>query len=147
MSDDLLSLGERDFQMNQWQSLSVSGHVVPREADIKLMVDGARKLVIVCDGEAFHGPKCIFGNPEDRIRDDVETAQAYFDAGYSILRYSETEILSGAAKDHVFSVLSRLRYGSGSVMRTWHPLVETWSTVGVSPMGSPTYRDGGVSDA
>lgn len=127
MSNDLLSLGERNFQMNQWQSLSVLGRVVPREADIKLTVDGSRKLVIVCDGEAFHGPKCIFGNSEDRIQDDIETAKAYFEAGYSILRYSETEILSQTAKSHVSSVLLRLRSGSSSVMRTWYPPIETWS--------------------
>lgn len=127
MTNALTALGEAGFMVNQWQSLTVSGERVPREADIKLPVDGTRKLVILCDGEAFHGPKCIFGNPQDRIRDDVETAQAYFDAGYSILRYSGTEILSGSAQPHLAGALARLRSGTGRVMRTWHPNVETWA--------------------
>lgn len=127
MTNALTSLGETGFLVNQWQSLTVSGERVPREADIKLSVDGTRKLVILCDGEAFHGPGCIYGNSHDRIRDDVETAQAYFDAGYSILRYSGTEILSGSAQPHLAGALTRLRSGTGRVMRTWHPNVEMWA--------------------
>ncbi len=128
MSDALTELGEVGFHINQWQALNVLGKVQPREADLKLTVDDSRKLVILCDGEAFHGPNGIFGNPKDRIRDDVETARAYFDAGYSIARYSETEILSGAAKAHVSETLVRLRSTPNSrLLRTWYPPVETWS--------------------
>lgn len=127
MFEDLVSLGESNFELNRWQALVVFGKVSPREADVKLSVDGKRKLVIVCDGEAFHGPKCIFGDPDQRILDDQETARAYFDAGYSVIRYSETEITSGVSRSHLRASLERLRADmSLRVMRTWYPPIEVW---------------------
>jgi hypothetical protein len=126
MSEYLSSMGE-SFQLNQWQSLNILGKFQPREADLKLSVDDNRKMVVLCDGEAFHGPRAIFGDVEGRIQGDLETAHAYFDAGYSIVRYSETEILSGFAKTHASDILTRLRSSpDGKVMRTWHPAMETW---------------------
>jgi len=126
MSDDLADLGEKDIATNQWQSIPVNGVMVPREADIKLPLGDGRKLVILCDGEAFHGPRCIFGNAIDRIHDDTETAQAYFAVGYSVLRYAEIEILTGAAKQHLALTLPRLRAGNEKVLRMWHPPQEVW---------------------
>jgi len=120
----LVASGVADFKMNQWQSVPVHGAMVPREADIKLDIDGVRKIVVLCDGEAFHGPGAIFVKPEDRIRDDVATADAYFQLGYSVLRYSETEIKAGLAIEHFKKVYGRLQAGLGRVYRTWYPEVE-----------------------
>lgn len=128
MSEALTELGETGFHLNQWQALNILGVVQPREADLKLSVDDNRKLVILCDGEAFHGPGAIFGDVEAGIQGDLDTARAYFDAGYSIVRYSETEILSGEAKVHVTDLLDRLRQSkTARIMRTWCPMMETWS--------------------
>jgi len=44
------------FELNVWQSIPINGKKVPREADIKVDLGAGRKLVILCDGEAFHGP-------------------------------------------------------------------------------------------
>jgi len=126
LADALVALGETDFVTNQWQSLEVFGRVSPREADIKLTLGADRKLILLCDGEAFHGPGCIFGNPADRIRDDTATAHAYFDAGYSVVRYSETEIKSGVVMDHLSLILARLRAEGGRIFRLWYPALEEW---------------------
>lgn len=119
------SLQGWDVSMNQWQALQVADRMVPREADLKIALPRGHKVVVLCDGEAFHGPRSIFDAPQ-RVSDDVATAEAYFKAGYSVLRYSETEIQQGAAAQHLQGVLNRLCV-SGQVYRTWHPLVEQWS--------------------
>jgi hypothetical protein len=90
--------------------------MVPREADLKIPLRDGRKVVVLCDGEAFHGPRTIFGDPSRRIKADTETAEAYFSIGYSVLRYSESEIKSGYAAEHVLEVLTRL----GVVRRIYH---------------------------
>lgn len=126
MTDVLVALGETDFVTNHWQAFEIFGRVSPREADIKLTLGADRKLVLLCDGEAFHGPGCIFGNPADRIRDDMATTHAYFDAGYSVVRYSETEIKSGVAGGHLSMILTRLRAEGGRIFRLWYPALEEW---------------------
>lgn len=113
-----------DVKLNQWQALLVAGRVVPREADIKVALPRGHKLVVLCDGVAFHGPKSIF-DPDRRVADDVATADAYFEAGYSVIRYSEVEIQQGWAQVHALAALARLST-SGRVYRTWYPLVERW---------------------
>ena len=115
--------GITGFVLNRWQILSVKGVSCPREADIKIPVGGGRKLVVLCDGEAFHGPGYIFGDKQARISDDIDTADAYFDAGYSVVRYSESEIHNKQAIQHLLSWLPRLRAGE-HLYRTWHPSVE-----------------------
>jgi hypothetical protein len=116
--------GITDLLLNVWQSLSVGGRVCPREADIKISLEDGRKAVILCDGEAFHGPRFIYGSPTARIAEDVATAEAYFDVGYSVFRYSETEIKSGWALDHLLGALIRLRSGTSKIYRTWCPSEE-----------------------
>jgi phage FluMu protein Com len=123
-ADQLAASGVTDFKMNQWQSVPVEGVMVPREADIKVTIDGTRKIVVLCDGEAFHGPKAVFVDPTVRTRDDVATAEAYFQFGYSVLRYSENEIRNGLAIEHFKQILGRLQAEVLRVYRTWHPNVE-----------------------
>lgn len=124
MSDFLSGRGE-SFVSNDWQSLEIEGKMVPREADLKIDL-GTSKVVVECDGEAWHGPGRIFGDPDFHIRDDELTARAYLAEGYSVLRYSETEIHSGVAFVHLSSTLERLRSGGCRVLRLWHPSVEEW---------------------
>jgi hypothetical protein len=123
-AEQLAASGVEDFKMNQWQSVSVDGAMVPREADLKVNIDGTRKIVVLCDGEAFHGPRAIFVEPEERVRDDVATAEAYFQLGYSVLRYSETEIKTGRAIEHFKNIHGRLQSEVVRVYRTWYPEVE-----------------------
>lgn len=124
LAEQLQACGVTGIQMNTWQTLRVAGKEAPREADIKVALPDGRKLVVLCDGEAFHGPRSIF-DPENRVADDVATANAYFDLGYSVIRYSESEIKEGFALGHLCAVLDRLAV-SGQVCRTWHPAQETW---------------------
>lgn len=113
----------RKVHMNQWLSVPVSGEKVPREMDIKVEVGDGRKIAIFCDGEAFHGPGTIFGDPSERIKADRLTALAFFDLGYTSLRYSETEVHDGTAALHVQATLGRL--GSCyKIYRNWYPLEE-----------------------
>jgi hypothetical protein len=110
-------------ELNVWQSLKINGKWCPREADLKLELGDGRKLVILCDGEAFHGPGYIFGNPTARIADDVQTAGAYYNSGYSVIRYSESEVHSGEALVHLRGALSRMAEVT-QIYRTWYPLEE-----------------------
>jgi hypothetical protein len=119
----LRKAGVSELEMNCWQSVPIDGKKVPREADIKVAVGDGRKVVVLCDGEAFHGPKVIHGDPQERIDGDRATALAFFYLGYSVVRYSETEIHDGTALDHFGDVMQRL--GScQKVYRNWSPLEE-----------------------
>lgn len=122
---ELRTAGVSTLKTGVWQSLPFSDGWHPREADIKIDLGANRKVVVLCDGEAFHGPKYIYPDVAARIQDDVETAKAYFAQGYSIIRYAESEIKAGVAIKHLMGVLDRLRVG-GKVYRTWYPLVEVW---------------------
>lgn len=124
LAEQLQARGVRDLVLNDWQTVCVDGKDTPREADIKVPLKDGRKLVVLCDGEAFHGPRSIF-NPDNRVRDDVSTARAYFGLGYSVIRYSESEIKSGAAIEHLQGVMHKLKT-SGRVYRTWFPPEEVW---------------------
>jgi hypothetical protein len=125
MSEFLTKRGE-SFVTNDWQALLINGTLVPREADLKIDL-GTSKVVVECDGEAWHGPNFIFGDANRVVKSDLQTANAYFEAGYSVLRYSETEIMSGEAEAHLGQALDRLRLSGGRVFRLWYPLTETWT--------------------
>lgn len=120
LSEQILDLGVTDFELNCWQSIPVQGVKVPREADLKITISDGRKVVVLCDGEAFHGPGTIHGNPDDRIFLDRETAMGFFKLGYSVVRYSETEVNSGVAANHLVGLLQRLGVVR-SVYRNWCP--------------------------
>ena len=115
-----------DTSLNVWQSLHIEGAWRPREADLKISLEDGRKIVILCDGEAFHGPRYIYANPEGRVADDVATAEGYYALGYTTLRYSESEIHNGPAFQHFISVLQRLKE-SRKILRLWHPPLERCS--------------------
>lgn len=109
---------------NRWRTIQVRGEPTCREADIEVKLEDGRKVLIFCDGEAFHGPRCRYRDPTACIDYDTETAQAFYDLGYSALRYSETEIRSGEAASHLLGVLDRLKASALRVCRTWHPATE-----------------------
>ena len=123
LASQLLASGVIEFDMNRWQTLSIDGGRVVREADLKIHLPDGRKVVVLCDGEAFHGPKFVFGSAQERIDNDIKTARAYYNIGYSVLRYSESEIRSGWALPHLLDALSRLS-SVRKVYRTWYPCVE-----------------------
>ena len=115
--------GVTGLAINQWQTLTIDGERVVRQADIKIRLSDGRKVVVLCDGEVFHGPRFIFGPPQERIENDVKTARAYYDLGYSVLRYSESEIRSGHALAHLLHTLERLK-AVHKILRLWHPQIE-----------------------
>lgn len=122
-ASQLREAGHTALKMNDWQSIPIGGRRVPREADIKLDLGDGRKLIILCDGEAFHGPQVIFGDPQERIALDRQTALGFFALGYSVVRYSESEIHEGSALMHLSATLSRLQ-SCQKVYRNWHPVEE-----------------------
>jgi len=125
LAGQIVTSGVVNIKMNEWQSVPINGEMLPREADIKVTLEDKRKIVVLCDGEAFHGPKSVFVKPEDRVRDDVTTAEAYFNLGYSVLRYSENEIHSGMAIAHFMQIYRHLReFSTARIYRTWYPKVE-----------------------
>ncbi len=119
MCRDLDLLG-RPYIRNKWISLWLGDRMVPREADIVLAVHQDHKMVILCDGEAFHGPQCIFVDPNIKAAADRATALAFFGRGYSVVRYSESEILSGIAIAHLRKTLAQLG-PENKVYRNWCP--------------------------
>jgi hypothetical protein len=123
LASQLKNMGVTDLVMNDWQAVPIGNRVVPREADIKLSLGDGRKVVVLCDGEAFHGPKTIFGDPNDRISLDIETTEGYYSLGYSVVRYSESEIKSGRAIQHLVGVLDILK-SHNQVLRNWFPAIE-----------------------
>lgn len=123
LARQLRGRGFADLVLNDWQSIPIGGKVVPREADIKVSIGDGRKVVILCDGEAFHGPRTIFGDPNDRISLDMETSEGYYSLGYSVLRYSESEIKSGLAIQHLVDTFELLKTHT-QVFRNWFPVIE-----------------------
>jgi hypothetical protein len=109
-----------NHEMDCWQTLQIKGQRIARQADIKVSLDDGRKVVVLCDGEVFHGPGCLWADPEDRIASDRETALAYFDLGYSVVRYSESEIHDGTALAHFQDAMKRLS-SIQKLYRNWCP--------------------------
>jgi len=91
---------------NEWMTVPIDGKGVHREADIKIAMGSGRKAIVLCDGVAFHGPGCVYGDPDEKMAGDIATAEAMFHMGYTVLRYSGDEIKDGSAIDHLGSVLS-----------------------------------------
>lgn len=122
-------LQDRGFQVrkNYWKVITVGLVRHPREADIKIDLCNGQSVVVLCDGEAFHGPKYIFRDKAARILNDVQTADGFYAFGYSVLRYSETEIRTGFAVLHLARCLAAIALGQ-RCYRTWHPVVERWET-------------------
>jgi hypothetical protein len=114
------------YMENVWQTLEVDGLTVPRESDFKIGLEDRRKVVVFCDGEAFHGHTAIFVDPISRALDDSQTAEAFFSLGYTSLRYSGAEIKSGWAVEHLSRVLVRLQ-NVNKVLRLWSPPKEIWA--------------------
>lgn len=107
-------------------TFKVAGVQTHREADIKVQLPKNHKVVILCDGEVFHGPGSLYTEPSIRIEDDVATAEGFFSLGYSVIRYSESEILAGDAVAHFDAALPALQAG-GRLYRTWYPAEERWA--------------------
>jgi phage FluMu protein Com len=121
--DQLHGVGIEPCSRNCWTTVAVDGKRVRREADIKVAVGDGRKIIVLCDGEAFHGPKCMYADPKEKIAGDRATALAFYAMGYTVLRYSEGEILDGSALAHFRGVLCSLSSWS-RVYRNWHPREE-----------------------
>ena len=119
----LVQAGFQGVQLNVWQAVPLGDRKVPREADIKIPLGDGRKVVVLCDGEAFHGPRFVFGDPQKRIEEDEATARAYFSLGYSVLRYSESEIKRGDAETHLLLAMEKLQRCQ-RILRLWHPPLE-----------------------
>lgn len=122
-AEQLRRQGLTDLKLNSWQSVPIDGRRVPREADIKLSLTDGRKVVVLCDGEAFHGPGTIFGDPQDRIHLDRQTALGFFALGYSVVRYAESEIHDGSALAHLAQMILRLQT-CRRIYRNWCPVEE-----------------------
>ncbi len=83
-----------------WVTYQIEVELVPGKAygDIVLRAADGRQLDVECDGQYFHElPGCA---EHDRQRDDLVTA-----SGYQVLRLSEADIESGAAKEVLSKVL------------------------------------------
>jgi hypothetical protein len=124
----LQGVGIEPCSRNEWLTLTVDGQRVRREADMKVAAGNGHKIIVLCDGEAFHGPKCLYADPEQKVADDRATALAMFHMGYTVLRYSESEIRQGLALRHMQGVL----HGGVHLYRNWHPDEEV--------LGSPISR-------
>jgi len=111
---------------NEWMTLIIGGMKVHREADIKVPLKSGRKAIVLCDGMAFHGPGCMYANPDEKMTSDIETAEAMFHKGYTVLRYSEDEIKDGTAIDHLVGIVDSGEH----VCRHWF--------VALGQTGSPT---------
>jgi len=125
-------LGERGFVpcgRNSWCTIEVGGERVRREVDLKFQVDAFRKVAVFCDGIVFHGPGCLYHDPLEKIKDDRETALAFYSRGYSSLRYSGTEIRSGWAISHFIGVVESLAVHEARY-RNWCPEEELFKGKG-----------------
>lgn len=121
--DQLAGIGIEPCARNSWMTLKVAGKSVHREADIKVAVGDGRKIIVLCDGVAFHGPGCMYADPEEKIQEDKVTALALCGMGYTVFRYSGDEIRDGAALRHFQRTMLRLGQHH-RIYRNWHPLEE-----------------------
>lgn len=121
--DQLASIGIEPCARNSWMTVTLGGQQVRREADIKVSVGDGRKVIVLCDGVAFHGPGCMYADPVVKTADDRATALAFYKMGYTVLRYSGDEIRSGYALSHFQRVWGDLT-SHHRVYRNWHPLEE-----------------------
>jgi ribosomal protein S27E len=93
---------------NQWRTLYSEDRkeYYHLEVDIVLRVEDKR-ICILCDGEAYHGKECFFRG--DTVSEDDFRSKILFNYNPVVIRYSETEIKSGYAIDHLSGILSKLK--------------------------------------
>jgi len=96
---DSLSKLNMPFDSNSWMTIKVAGSYERREVDVKVPLNNtSRKFAVFIDGEAFHGPNAYFkSNSVDKER---AITIAFSSLGYFAVRYSESEVKSGAAINH-----------------------------------------------
>jgi len=117
-ADQIRELGWPVWQ-TVWYTLKIDGQKVKREADIKCRFPNGKKAILLCDGVVFHGPGCLYVDSK-KIEEDRQTALAFFELGYTVLRYSETEIHDGTALQHLQQTMERLS-SCEKVYRNWAP--------------------------
>lgn len=113
--DQMLDKGFAPCGRNVWITLEVEGQKVHRELDIRVNTSSGRKVIVLCDGIVYHGPGCLYTDPEKKTADDIATAESLYSLGYTVLRYSETEILSGQAIQHFQAVMQSEKH----TLRHW----------------------------
>jgi len=103
---------------NAWFTFGQGSSRIVREADLLLETQGGACLVVQCDGEAFHGPNTVFVDPVVKAHHDAMSDQLFLGKGYSVARFSESEIFSGEALE---CLLEKLLPCERRVHRAWHP--------------------------
>lgn len=111
------------YRQNVWKTVMVGGLKVPREADFIVESHGS-KVVVLCDGTAFHGPNAHFGSPS-KVADDNETANGFVGLGYSVARYSEDEIHRSEAILDLRRLIAMVPE-NGRFLRNWITGTEQW---------------------
>jgi len=84
------------------------GVYIPLEIDIKLKVNGST-FVILCDGEAFHGARCIYTDPIKSMKLDEYKSRLLYTKYPIVLRYSESEINNNFAINHLIMIVHKVR--------------------------------------
>lgn len=88
------------------------------EADLQLCDASGRVVVVQCDGEAFHGLDTVFIDPRIKAASDTQSDQSFLARGYSVVRFSGSEIKSGEA---LSILLETVLPCSHQLSRNWHP--------------------------
>lgn len=106
-------------KMNQWKTLTIDDKKCAREIDISFWSDEETSFVILCDGKVFHGERTVY--KENTLVYDRKAAKAFTAIGYNVIRYSEDEIYSNFAINHLRDIVKKLKFDSNKerYLRCW----------------------------
>lgn len=99
---------DAEIRYNVWKSIKdeINNCYVHLESDI-IINFGELRIIVLCDGEAFHGEDCYFNGDTRKI--DEWKSRILHKKNPFIFRYSETEIKKNEAIDHLIKILRDIK--------------------------------------
>jgi hypothetical protein len=110
---------ESEIRYNVWKTLrdEPNNCYLHLESDIIINFNNIR-IIILSDGEAFHGVDCYFNG--DTVKEDDRRSKILYQNNPFVLRYSETEIKKGIAVTHIIKIIQDiLSKNISSYYRNW----------------------------
>jgi hypothetical protein len=115
---------EAAVRYNVWKTLrdEPNNCYIHLESDV-IANFGKIRIIILSDGEAFHGGDCYFNG--NTIKEDDRKSRILHERNPFVLRYSETEIEKGFAIPHITEIINKIRLGEiSNYYRNWMTEVE-----------------------
>jgi hypothetical protein len=109
------------LRYNVWKALKDDKEsFIHLESDVVLNLDKDVRIVILCDGMAFHGEYRYFNRTTSTVEEDERRSRILHQYNPYVVRYSEKEIKNDFAQNHIKILISKVKNEFlGSYYRNW----------------------------